>query len=152
MEINNIANLFQTLAIRWTSKPIKDPLPPQSGLGCWARNWPPLLTSLRLAISLSLHDSCLHLEGKERGDLDLPLHQAISPLSEGNPLDLDLGVALCFSFVLPLKSLPSISCFGWISERTWPLSVFLPLHLVHRFEFPTVIRGIEVRSLLILGA
>ena len=39
---------------------------------------------------------------------DLLFHQTISPLSEGNIFDLDLGVALCFSFVLPLKSLHSI--------------------------------------------
>ena len=49
--------------------------------------------------------------------LDLLFHQTISPLSEENIFDLDLGVALCFSCVLPLKSLYSISCFGWISER-----------------------------------
>ena len=74
--------------------------------------------------------------------LDLLFHQTISPLSEGNIFDLDLGVALCFSFVLPPKSLHSISCFGWISERrTSPLSVFLPLHRLHRFEFSPVIRG-----------
>jgi hypothetical protein len=33
-------------------------------------------------------------EGKVRGDLDLYFHQSISPLSEGNIMDLDLGV-LC---------------------------------------------------------
>ena len=49
--------------------------------------------------------------------LDLLFHQTIPPLSEGNLVDHDLGVSLCLSFVLPLKSLPSISCFGWISER-----------------------------------
>jgi hypothetical protein len=39
------------------------------------------------------------------------------------------------SFVLPLISLHSISCFGriWV-RRTWAL-VFLPLHRFHRFEF-----------------
>ena len=49
--------------------------------------------------------------------IDLLFHQTISSLSEGNIFDLDLGVALCFSFVLPPNSLHSISCFGWISER-----------------------------------
>jgi len=34
----------------------------------------------------------LLLEGKERGDLDPHFHQSLSPLSEGNPLDLVLGV------------------------------------------------------------
>jgi hypothetical protein len=37
----------------------------------------------------------LHIfEGKVRGDLDLYFHQSISPLSEGNQLDLDFKV-LC---------------------------------------------------------
>jgi hypothetical protein len=37
----------------------------------------------------------LHLfEVKVRGDIDLSFHQSISPLSEGNIVDLDLGV-LC---------------------------------------------------------
>ena len=40
-----------------------------------------------------------------RGDLDLCLHQSISPLSEGNLVDLDLGVLgaspLCFSSLIP---------------------------------------------------
>ena len=40
--------------------------------------------------------------GKERGDLDLELHQLNPPLSERILLDLDLGVSWCFSsFVLP---------------------------------------------------
>ena len=45
------------------------------------------------------------LKGKERGDLDLHFHQSTSPLSEGNPLDLDLGVIwyspLCSSCLIP---------------------------------------------------
>ena len=41
--------------------------------------------------------------GKERGDLDLHFHQSIPPLSEGNPLDLDLGDSFVeFFLVLPL--------------------------------------------------
>ena len=96
----------------------------------------------------------LVLEGKERGDLDPHLHQSLSPLCEGNPLDLDLGVLGVLLLVLPLIFLPSISCFGGIWERrTWALRVTLPLHLVHRFEFSTVIRGsYKLRSLLLLGA
>ena len=40
-----------------------------------------------------------------RGDLDLHLHQSISPLSEGNPFDLVLEVPFVeFFFVLPLFS------------------------------------------------
>ena len=86
----------------------------------------------------------LLLEGKERGDLDPRFHQSLSPLSEGNPLDPDLGV-LRVLLVLLLISLPRISCFGGILERrTWALCVPLPLHLVHRFVFSTVIRGSEV--------
>ena len=90
--------------------------------------------------------------GKERGDLDPHFHQSLSPLGEGNPLDLDLGVLGVLLLVLPLISLPSISCFGGIWERrTWALRVPLPLHLVHRFEFSTVIRGSEVEKLITLG-
>ena len=38
-----------------------------------------------------------------RGDLDLHFHQSIPPLSEGTPLDLDLGDSFVeFFFVLPL--------------------------------------------------
>ena len=54
----------------------------------------------------------LVLEGKERGDLDPRFHQSLSPLGEGNPLDLDLGVLGVLLLVLPLIFLPSISCFG----------------------------------------
>ena len=53
----------------------------------------------------------LVLEGKERGDLDPHLHQSLSPLCEGNPLDLDLGV-LCELLVLPLIFLHSFCCCG----------------------------------------
>jgi hypothetical protein len=46
-----------------------------------------------------------------------------------------------FLLVLPLISFHSICCFGWIWERRiWALRVFLPLHLVHRFEFSLEIR------------
>ena len=49
-----------------------------------------------------------------RGDLDLHFHQSISPLSEGNLVDLDLGVLgaspLCSSSLLPPIS---ISYFWW---------------------------------------
>ena len=103
---------------------------------------PPLLTFFELANSQSLHGFLLVFEGKERGDLDPHFHQSLSPLCEGNPLDLDLGVLGVLLLVLPLIFLPSISCFGGIWERrTWALRVPLPLHLVHRFEFSTVIRG-----------
>ena len=45
------------------------------------------------------------LSSIEGEDLDLHFHQSISPLSEGNPLDLDLGVPFVeFFFVLPLFS------------------------------------------------
>ena len=87
----------------------------------------------------------LVLEGKGGGDLDPYFHQSLYPLREGNPLDLDLGILRVLFFVLPLIFLPSISCFGGTWERrTWSLRVPLPLHLVHRFEFSTVIRGSEV--------
>jgi hypothetical protein len=56
-------------------------------------------------------------------------------------LDLDLGVLWIYSFVLPLISLHSISCFGriWV-RRIWAL-VFLPLH---QFEFSSEIRWWKV--------
>ena len=115
---------------------------------------PTIVDLLELAISQSLHGFLLVLGGKERGDLDLCFHQSLSPLCEGNPLDLDHGVLHVLFFVLPLSFLPSISCFGGIWERrTWALRVPLPLHLMHRFEFSTVIRGsYKLRSLLLLGA
>ena len=48
----------------------------------------------------------LVLEGKERGYLDPRFHQSLSPLSEGNPLDLDLGVLRdLLSFFLSFSSL-----------------------------------------------
>ena len=60
-------------------------------------------------------------------------------------MDLDLRVLGVLLLVLPLIFLPSISCFGWIWERrTLALRVPLPMHLVHRFEFSTVIRVSEV--------
>ena len=87
----------------------------------------------------------LVLEGKERGDLDPHFHQSLSPLCEGNPLDLNLRVLGVLLLVLPLIFLPSISCFGGIWERrTWALRVLLPLHFVHTFEFSMVIHGSEV--------
>ena len=75
---------------------------------------PPLLTFFELANSQSLHGFLLVFEEKERGDLDPHFHQSLSPLCEGNPLDLDLGVLGVLLLVLPLIFLPSISCFGGI--------------------------------------
>jgi hypothetical protein len=110
-------------------------------LHCW---------SWKLALPPPFPPWFLHLfEGKERGDLDLHFHQSLSPLSEGNLLDLDLASSLWISsFVLPLISLHSISCFGriWV-RRTWAL-VFLPLH---RFEFSSEIRWWKFVELITLG-
>jgi hypothetical protein len=51
-------------------------------------------------------------EGKVRGDLDLSFHQSISSLSEGNLVDLDLGVLGDSPPLFFLSySLISISCF-----------------------------------------
>ena len=75
---------------------------------------PPLLTFFELANSQSLHGFLLAFEGKNRGDLDPHFHQSLSPLCEGNPLDLDLGVLGVLLLVLPLIFFPSISCFGGI--------------------------------------
>ena len=74
----------------------------------------PLLTFFELANSQSLHGFLLVFEGKERGDLDPHFHQSLSPLCEGNPLDLYLGVLGVLLLVLPLFFHPSISCFGGI--------------------------------------
>ena len=79
-----------------------------------ARVLPPLLSFFELTISKSLHGFLLVFGGKERGDLDPHFHQSLSPLCEGNPLDLDLGVLGVLLFVLPLIFLSSISCFGGI--------------------------------------
>jgi hypothetical protein len=55
----------------------------------------------------------------------------------GEPIGSRSWSSLCISFVLPLISLHSISCFGriWV-RRIWALCVLLPLHRLHRFEFP----------------
>ena len=79
-----------------------------------ARVLPPLLTFFEPATSQSHLGFLLVLWGKERGDLDSHFHQSLSPLCEGNPLDLDLGVLSVLLLVLPLIFLPSISCFGGI--------------------------------------
>src|SRR5215216_6012339 len=55
--------------------------------------------------------------GKERGDLDSHFHQSLSPLCEGNPLDIDLGVLGVLLLVLPLIFLQSFCCFGGSSPR-----------------------------------
>ena len=51
--------------------------------------------------------------GKERGVLDPRFHQSLSPLSEGNPLDLDLGVLGVLLLVLPLIFLHSFLLLWW---------------------------------------
>ena len=51
--------------------------------------------------------------GKERGDLDPHFHQSLSPLCEGNPLDLDLGVLrVLLSFFLSFSSLALVALVG----------------------------------------
>ena len=69
---------------------------------------PPLFTFFERVVSQSLHGFLLVFEGKER-DLDPHFHQSLSPLCEGNPLDLDLGVLRVLFFVLPLIFLPLAS-------------------------------------------
>ena len=60
---------------------------------------------LELGFSQALQYFLLLFEGKERGGLDPRFHQSISPLSEGNSLDLNLGVLgdspLCSSSLIP---------------------------------------------------
>jgi len=87
----------------------------------------------------------LVLEGKERGDLDPHLHQSLSPLSEGNPLDLDLGVLRVLrSFFLSLSSLAFVALVGF--EREGLGHSVCPCLCIWciGFEFSTVIRGGEV--------
>ena len=82
-----------------------------------ARVLSPLLTFFELANSQSLHGFLLVLEGKERGDLDPCFHQSLSPLSEGNPLDLDLGVLrVLLSFFLSFSSLALVASVGFERE------------------------------------
>ena len=82
-----------------------------------ARVLPPLLTFFELANSQSLHGFLLVFEGKERGDLDPRFHQSLSPLGEGNPLDLDLGVLGVLFLVLPLiSSLALVASVGFERE------------------------------------
>ena len=71
----------------------------------------------------------LVLEGKERGDLDPHFHQSLSPLSEGNPLDLDLGV-LGVLLVLPLIFLHSFCCCGDLIVKGLTTSCVLAIALV----------------------
>ena len=53
-----------------------------------------------------------------------------------------------FLFFLSFSSLALVASVGF-ERRTWALRVPLPLHLVHLFEFSTVIRGsYKLRSLL----
>ena len=81
---------------------------------------------------------------ESEGDLDLYFHQSIPPLSEGNLVDLDLGVLVWFSSLFFLSSPPiSISCFWWdlgVKDLTTSSGLAF-LHRLHRFEFSTVIRG-----------
>ena len=93
----------------------------------------------------------LILERKERGDLDLHFHQSISPLSEGNLLDLDLGIHLLISylFFLSYSSIALVVVVGFGREGLEHL-LFLPLHLVYWFEFSTRIRGSESCELVTL--
>src|ERR1041385_9406823 len=67
---------------------------------------PPLLTSLCLLPPFPSHDSCSFLREKREEVYIHILHQTISPLSEGNLVDLDLGV-LGVLLVLPLIFLHS---------------------------------------------
>ena len=79
-----------------------------------------------------------------RGDLDLHFQQSISPLSEGNLVDLDLGVLGVSPTLFFLSSPPiSISCFWW-DLRVKDLSTCaLAFAFVHRFALSTTIRGSE---------
>ena len=63
-----------------------------------------------------------------RGDLDLHFHQSISPLSEGNLVDLDLGVLGVSPTLFFLSSPPINISFFWWDLRVKDLSlVLLPL-------------------------
>ena len=86
------------------------------------------------------------LEGKEWGDLDLHLDQSNPSLCEGIPLDLDLGVLCEFPLFFLSYSPISFCSFGGVWE--WRIC---HLHLVHRFEFSTKIRGSESEELITLG-
>ena len=57
----------------------------------WSSFLPPIVDLFELAISLSLQWFLNPFDRKDRGDLDLHIHQSKSPLCEGIPLALDLG-------------------------------------------------------------
>ena len=89
----------------------------------------------------------MHLfEGEESLDLDLLFHQSTPPLSEENLVYLDLGFIWCSSslFFLSYPSLVFVALVGFGSEGLDHFVWSCLSHLVDRFEFPTVIRGIEV--------
>jgi hypothetical protein len=95
---------------------IKGPLvPPWAGgfllsfLHCW---------TLKLCSLSPLLWFLLNLEGKERADLDLRFYQSTSPVSEGNHLDLDLGVHLLISslFFLSYPSIAFVDLVGFWRE------------------------------------
>ena len=83
------------------------------------------------------------IEGKERGDPDPRFHQSLFPLSEGNPLDLDLGVLrVLLSFFLSFSSLALVASVGFEREGLghsvcpcnciWCISLSCPRTLVDR--------------------
>ena len=81
-------------------------------------------------------------EGFERGDLDLHFHQSIPPLSEGNLVDLDLGVLgvspLCSSSLIPPLALVAVLEFESEGLEHFVCSCHC---FVHRFVLSTRIRG-----------
>ena len=108
-----------------------------SHLHCWL--W------RKLAPSHSLQWFLLEFEGKEKGDLEPHLHQSNPSLSEGNPLDLDLGVPFVeFFFVLTLLFPHKHLLLCWnLRVKDLSTSYVLALHLLHSFELSTLIRSSE---------
>ena len=110
---------------------------------------PPIVDPIELAISLSLQWILHPFESKDRGDLDLHIHQSKSPLCEGIPLDLDLGeIWRTWCSSLFFLSYSPISFCSFVGIWEWRIC---HLHLVHWFELSTKIHGSESEKLVTLG-
>ncbi len=95
----------------------------------------------------------LILEGSKRGDLDLHFHQSISPLSEGNSWDLDLGVISCSPplFFLSSSSIVLVTLVGFEREGFEHLLGVLALHPCIVLSSPLRFVRVRDRELVTLG-
>ena len=89
-----------------------------------------------------------------RGDLDQHLHQSISPLSEGNLVDLDLGFLGVSPSLFFLSSPPiSISCLWWdLRVNDLSTSCVLAIALCIGLCSPRGFAEVKVCELVTLGS